>query len=345
MFSNIALGVYYPGNSILHRLQARTKLLIIIWLAIFVAIANKFEWHFAPYIVVGLLLSAGILLSGIAPRVLWQRLWLLLLLSAIGIIPAVFFSNVGTTVLTTFGPWPVAYGTLRWLIFGYGVIFVSFLLVQWLPNATLRTIRRRLWFRGLRVLLIILTLIALLLLWVTRGATPEALLPIGPIVLTYDGVWYTMAFFVAFLSLYTFSLLLTMTTTPIALIEGMTLLMTPLRWLKLPVDDFALMTLIALRFVPTLIEEAEQLMKAQISRGSDLSQGSIRERLQSLTMLFVPFIQATLRRAEDLSIALEARGYQSEKRQTLLHEKAIQWLDIVVVLSVVLITIGSLILQ
>ena len=344
MFSKISLGVYYPGHSLLHRLQARTKLLIIVWLAGVVAIANGREWHFAPYIAVGILLLLGIALSGISPRTLWQRLWLLVLLSLLGIIPAIFYSNVGTKVLTTFGPWPVAYGTLRLLVLIYGIVLAIYLLMQFLPNAALQALRRRFWFRLIRIPLALLTIAALLFLWLTHSAASAAMLPIGPIVLTYDGVWYTLAFFVAFLSLYTFSLLLTMTTPPIALIEGMTLLMTPLRWLKLPVDDFALMTLIALRFAPTLVEEAEQLIKAQAARGADLTQGSIRERLQSLTMLFVPFIQATLRRASDLSIALDARGYQSDKRQTLLHEQVIQWFDIVVLLFVMLITVGALVM-
>jgi energy-coupling factor transport system permease protein len=344
MFSRISMGVYYPGNSLLHRLQARTKLLVIVWLAIVVAIANGQVWHFAPYIVVVGLLLLAIVLSGISPRVLWQRLWLLLLLTVIGIIPAIFFTNVGKTILATFGPWPVAYGALRLTILIYSIVPLTYLLVSLLPGPSLRALRRRAWFRFTRFPVLLLTIIALLFLWLTHKSPANGLLPLGPIVLTYDGVWYTMAFFVAFLTLYTFSLLLTMTTSPIALIEGLTLLMTPLRWLKLPVDDFALMTLIALRFMPTLIEEAEQLVKAQISRGADLTQGTLRERLQSLIMLFVPFIQATLRRASELATALEARGYQSEKRQTVLHEKAFQWVDYLVLLVVVLTTLGALFL-
>ncbi len=345
MFSKISLGVYYPGKSLFHRLQARTKLLIMVWLAVVVAIANGREWHFAPYVVVGALLLLAIVLSGIPLRVLWQRLWLLLLLTLIGIPPAIFFSNVGTTILAMYGPWHVPYGTLRLTILIASILPLTYLLLSLLRAAWARALRRRIWFRSSRVLVLLLTIIALLFLWLTRHAPAGGLQPIGPIVLTYDGVWYTMAFFIAFLTLYTFSLLLTMTTSPIALIEGMTLLMTPLRWLKLPVDDFALMTLIALRFVPTLLEEAEQLVKAQTARGADLTQGTLRERLQSMTMLFVPFMQATFRRAAELATALEARGYQSEQRQTLLHEKTIRWPDFVVVVVVVGTTLGALVFQ
>lgn len=77
------------------------------------------------------------------------------------------------------------------------------------------------------------------------------------------------------------------------------MLLSPLRRLKLPVDDFALMCLIALRFMPTLLEEVEQLIKAQTSRGADVTRGTIRERLQSLTMLFIPLMQGVLRRVAE----------------------------------------------
>lgn len=105
------------------------------------------------------------------------------------------------------------------------------------------------------------------------------------------------------------------------------MLMAPLRWLRLPVDDFALMTLLALRFVPTLLEEVEQLAKAQAARGSSLSAGSLRERVQSVLALFVPFLRNTLRRASELATALDARGYQVDGHQTRLHEKSFTLAD------------------
>src|SRR5260370_20600895 len=125
-----------------------------------------------------------------------------------------------------------------------------------------------------------------------------------------------------------------MTTSPVALIEGLTMLMTPLRWLRLPVDDFALMTLLALRFIPTLLEEIEQLAKAQAARGSSLGAGPIRERVQSVLALFVPFLRNTLRRASELATALDARGYQVDGHQTRLHEKSLAFVDYVVLLGV-----------
>ena len=203
---------------------------------------------------------------------------------------------------------------------------------------------RQRWFKRIRVLVIIITLGVVILWWVTRNNLASSTLPIGPIVLTYDGVWVEVTLFVVFLTLFAYSILLTMTTSPIALIEGLTRLLTPLRWLRLPVDDFALMLLIALRFIPTLIEEVELLVKAQTSRGADYTHGRVRERLQSLIALFVPFISSTLRRASELATALDARGYEVQGRQTIVHDTGLQLADYAILITVALITIGVLLI-
>ncbi len=343
MFQNIPLGTYFPGKSLLHRLRARTKLLLMLWLSIYFTIANQNFWDFTPHIVAVLLLFAAIAFSGISPGVIWRRMRWLVLLALIGIIPNVlFFGNSGTTVLRTLGPWPLPYIVVRGILAGYGILFALFILFSLLPLPQVRAIQQRRWFKRIRVLLIVLAIGAALLWWLTRGNAASSALPIGPIILTYDGVWAEVTIFVVFLTLFAFSILLTMTTSPIALIEGLTRLLAPLRWLRLPVDDFALMLLIALRFIPTLIEEVELLIKAQTSRGADYTHGSIRERLQSLIALFVPFISSTLRRAADLATALDARGYQTQGRPTLLHDTTLGIADYLVMLAVALITISIL---
>ncbi len=343
MIKNISLGIYFPGKSLLHQLQARTKLLVIFWLVIFLTIANQRQWHFAPYIVVGALLIAAIALSGISFRVMWQRLWLLVLLAFLGSIANIFFpASSSNQVLYALGPLFIRYSLLHWAILIYSMLLIPFLLLPFLPM--LRHLRRRRWYKRVRVLVILIEIIALAFFWFTQDASINSTLAVGPVNITYDGVWLEMSFFVVFLLLYAFSLLLTMTTTPVALVEGMTILLTPLRWLRLPVDDFALMTLIALRFIPTLIEEVGQLIKAQAARGSDLTHGSLRQRIQSLAALFLPFIQGTLRRASELATALEARGYQFDGHQTYLHEKSFGISDYLVMGTVVLVTVASLLL-
>ena len=343
MFQNIPIGTYFPGKSLLHRLRARTKLLLILWLSIFFYYANQNFWDFTPHIVAVVLLFAAIAFSGIAPGVIWRRMRWLVLLALIGIIPNVlFFGNSGTTVLRTIGPWPLPYALVRGILAGYGLLFSFFILFSLLPLPQVRAVRRRRWFKRIRVLMIVLAVGAALLWWLTRRGAAGSVLLIGPIILTYDGVWAEVTIFVVFLTLFALSILLTMTTTPIALIEGLTRLLLPLRWLRLPVDDFALMLLIALRFIPTLIEEVELLIKAQTSRGADYTHGSARERLQSLVALFVPFISSTLRRAADLATALDARGYEVQGRPTPLHDTALKAADYFVMIAVACITLGVL---
>ncbi len=344
MFKNIALGIYHPGNSLLHRLQARTKLLVLLYLTIYFIIANRRVWHFAPYIVSVLLLLTAISLSAISFYYLWRRMRLLVLLAFLGALPIVFFPDPSDTILHTFGPLLLTYAQIHWIIYACTFLFAIFILLPFLPIPALRSFRQQRLLRLIGILLMLLILIAIGILWFTRNNPLTSTIPVGPLVVSYQSVWILMTFFTVFLVIYAFSLLLTMTTTPIALIEGTTMLLTPLRWLKLPVDDFALMTLIALRFIPTLVDEAEQLVKAQIARGADFSHGTIRERLQSLAALFIPFIQGTLRRASDLATALEARGYEVDGKQTRLHEKSFSLADYLVMATVAFVTIAALFL-
>src|SRR5712691_1148321 len=343
MFKNISLGIYYPGNSLLHRLQARTKLLVLLWLVVSLTLANRRLWHFAPYIAVVVLLLLGVALSGVSARHLWQRMWLLVTFAILGAIPTLLFTSDIGQPLYTFSPSSVFSTLLIWAMLLFIVLLTLYILLFFLPIPAMRNFRQQPWLTRIRIPPTALTLSILAALTLIGSISFTNTFPFGPLVFTYENVWLLMTFFTLFLLLYAFSLLLTMTTTPIALIEGLTLLLTPLRWLRLPVDDFALMTLIALRFIPTFIEEIEQLIKAQTARGADFSHGTIRERVQSLAALFVPLIQGTLRRAADLATALEARGYEFGGHQTFLHEKSLGPADYAVLAVVVLVMIGALI--
>ena len=341
MFKNISLGIYYPGNSLLHRLQGRTKLLLLAWFTVYIVIANNYMWHFAPYLVLAALSFLGVVISGISLHHVWRRMRLLLLLMLLGAIPTLFTTDGTVKPLYTFGPFPTSFDFIRWSIVAYGVLLTIYIALFLLPIPSLQNISLRSWLKRFRIPLILITLGVIVLLWLIRNIPPDATFPVGPFVITNLGVWSLFSLYTVFIVLYIFSLLLTMTTTTIALIEGLTMLLTPLRWLKLPVDDFALMTLIALRFIPTLIEEVEQLLKAQISRGADYAHGTLRERIQSLIALFVPLLQGVFRRASDLATALESRGYEIGSHQTRLHEKRLGAIDYGVLALVVIIMVGS----
>jgi len=341
MFKNISLGTYYPGKSLLHRLQARTKLLILFFIVISLVIAGQREWHFMPFIVLVILLTISIACSHISPRELWRRMWLLTLLTLIGAFTVLFsLSGDGDKVLYALGPLVIAYGVARESVLLFALCILIVLAAFYLPP--LRCIRHKPWLRRVRFWLFLLLTIAGIFLWIVRDNPAAQNLVIGPLPITYSGVWSLVSFTIVLLTLYAFSLLLTMTTSPVALIEGLTMLLSPLRRLKLPVDDFALMTLLALRFIPTLLEEVEQLTKAQSARGADLTQGTLRERFRSLTLLFVPLMQGVLRHASELATALEARGYEVDGQQTRLYEKALGRIDYTVLAIVLLVTVGSL---
>jgi len=113
----------------------------------------------------------------------------------------------------------------------------------------------------------------------------------------------------------------------VALAEAIVLLLRPLRRLRLPIDEFGLLTLVALRFIPVLAQEAEQLLKAQLSRGADFSKGSLPARLRAASTLLVPLLQGAMRRAEQLGAALESRGYGVSGQAMILHEMPLAALD------------------
>lgn len=341
MLNTISLGTYFPGNSLLHRLQSRTKLLALLWIVVTMTIANQRIWHFVPFVVIVLLVGLAIACSSIRPGDIWRRIWLLVVLILLSAIPALFtFSDKQDKPLYTYGPLHTSDGAVRQLLVPIFIVLLLFLLSSWLPPT--RRLRHYRWFTWVRALPLLLAIVIAAFLLVTLALADKTPLVVGPLVITQSGVWFQASVFLALLVLYVLSLLLTMTTSPVALIEGLTMLLSPLRRFRLPVDDFSLMTLIALRFIPTLLEEVQLLMKAQAARGADVASGTMRERIQSLTMLFVPLMNSVLRRASELAIALEARGYEVEGQQTMLHERSFAALDYVVLAVVVVLTTASL---
>lgn len=130
------------------------------------------------------------------------------------------------------------------------------------------------------------------------------------------------------------SLLLTYTTSPIDLTDALESLMTPLKWLRVPVHEFAMMMSIALRFIPTLIEETERIVNAQKSRGSDFSTGGLIRRARALVPIIVPLFISAFQRALDLATAMECRCYRGGKGRTRLKVYRLHACDLVMPLAV-----------
>ena len=281
MLNNLPLGVYIPGTSMLHRLQARTKLLLIGWLVILLFLANRQAWHMAPYVVTLALLLVAVGLSGIRAGYIFRRMRLLVLLVVLADIPALLFTP-GDITLATFGP-----AHLR--LFGSD-------------------------------------------------------LAIGPVVISSDGAWFVVGFSTIFLLIFLASQVLALTTSPVALAEGLALLLRPLRRWRFPADELALMTLVSLRFLPLLVDEANQLIKAQQSRGAQFTKGSLRKRRSTMLALIVPMLRGALRRAGELAVALESRGYAIAGEQTMLYETRLRAPDYLALALVIVPTLAALFL-
>ena len=142
-----------------------------------------------------------------------------------------------------------------------------------------------------------------------------------------------------------FSTLLTFTTSPLALTDAIEALLSPLKLVGVPAHELAMMMTIALRFVPTLIEETEKIMKAQQSRGVDFGSGNFLKRLQSLMPIIVPLFISSFRRADELAMAMEARCYRGGEGRTHLKALSVKACDYAAVVVVIALVSGLAVLK
>ncbi|MBE6707846.1 MAG: energy-coupling factor transporter transmembrane protein EcfT [Ruminococcaceae bacterium] len=135
------------------------------------------------------------------------------------------------------------------------------------------------------------------------------------------------------------SVLLTYTTTPLALTDGLESLLSPLKYIKVPVHDFAMMMTIALRFIPTLTEETTKIMNAQKARGADFTSGSFIKRAKSLIPILIPLLVSAFRRAEELADAMECRCYTGGAGRTRMNVLRTKLADYIFLFSII--TLGA----
>ncbi|MCD5326009.1 MULTISPECIES: energy-coupling factor transporter transmembrane component T family protein [Pontibacillus] len=152
-----------------------------------------------------------------------------------------------------------------------------------------------------------------------------------------QGVAISLRFFLLIL----ITSLLTLTTTPIAITDAIESMLHPLKKVKFPVHELALMMSISLRFIPTLMQETEKISKAQASRGVDFRTGPVKERLKAIVPLLVPLFVSAFKRAEELAMAMEARGYQGGEGRTKLRELVLRKVDytVLVLFAIVIIAV------
>lgn len=139
--------------------------------------------------------------------------------------------------------------------------------------------------------------------------------------------------------------ILTLTTSPIALTDGLEKLMSPLRKLRFPAHELAMMMTIALRFIPTLMEETDRIQKAQMARGADFESGNIFQRAKSMIPVLVPLFVSAFRRADELAMAMESRCYHGGEGRTRMRELHFHARDLVATLLLVVVLVGIIVLE
>ncbi len=235
MLKDITLGQYFPGKTVVHRLDPRTKLLILILYIVALFLAKRY--------------------------------------------------------------------------FSYGAVFIFLVTATILGRIPLKSMTR-----GLKPMLIFIIITALLNLFYTKTGK---LLIDWKFIHIYSGGVESAFFMVSrIMMLVCGTFLLTYTTSPIALTDALERLLKPLKLIRVPVHELAMMMCIALRFIPTLIEETDKIISAQKARGADFETGSIFRRAKALIPILVPLFVSAFRRADELATAMECRCYHGGKGRT-----------------------------
>ena len=237
MISDITLGQFFPGNSAIHKLDPRTKIILATLFIVGVFVAK----NPLSFLILTLFTIALIIISRISMKVILKSVKPLVFILIFTALINVFMTTADGTPLLSF----------------------------WVINIYAEGIARAV-MMAVRVLILI----------------------VGS------------------------SILLTYTTSPISLTDGLESLLSPLKAIKVPVHTFAMMMSIALRFIPTLIEETEKIMNAQKSRGADFTSGSLVQRAKALIPILVPLFVSSFKRAEELATAMECRCYRGDNNRT-----------------------------
>lgn len=257
MIRDITLGQYYPGESFIHKLDPRFKILALLVYIVVLFVTNQF---------IGFIFTAVYLVATIA----------------ISRVP------------------------------------LGFIL------------------RGMKPIILILGFTFIINLFVIKGGA--VLVNIGPLSIEQNGV--KMALFLAsrLIMLIMISSMLTFTTKPIMLTDGIESLLKPFKKVGLPAHELAMMMSIALRFIPTLLEETDKIMKAQLARGADFETGSIIKRAKGLIPILTPLFISAFRRADELAMAMEARCYRGGENRTRLNSLKFSGRDVVAAIITIVMT-------
>lgn len=203
--------------------------------------------------------------------------------------------------------------------YGYGLLAIFTFSVIKISTVPIKFV-----LKGIRPLIIFIAFTAVLNLFMTSGTV---IWQWGFLSLTKEGIVFAVSMILRIVFLVLGTSLLTYTTSPIALTDGIERLLTPFGKMGLPTHELAMMMSIALRFIPTLLEETDKIMKAQMARGADFQSGNLMKRAKALIPLLVPLFISAFRRADELAVAMECRCYRGGKNRTRLNESKVGAID------------------
>lgn len=195
--------------------------------------------------------------------------------------------------------------------------------------------------KGMKSIILLLVITVLFNLFLTPGTE---LVHIWKLTITYEGLRTAITMAIRLTMLIIGSSVMTLTTTPNNLTDGMEKMMSPLKIVKVPVHEVAMMMSIALRFIPILLEETDKIMKAQIARGADFESGNFIRRAKAMVPLLVPLFISAFRRAGDLAMAMEARGYRGGEGRTKMKPLVYRRRDWIAYLILLVYMVGSIII-
>lgn len=202
---------------------------------------------------------------------------------------------------------------------GYGAIAVFTAFVILLSKIPVRFV-----LKGLKPIMMFVAITALFNLFLTDG---KILWQWSFLKITEEGLMAAIYMVLRLFFLVLGTSLLTLTTSPIALTDGIERLLSPLKKIGVPAHEFAMMMTIALRFVPTLLEETDKIIKAQTARGADFESGNIVNRAKAMIPILIPLFISAFRRADDLAVAMECRCYCGGENRTRLRELKMTYRD------------------
>ena len=264
MIKDITIGQYFPGESFIHKLDARAKLIVV-----FLSLVEIFLCkNFLSLALVVLFAIVSVAISKISFKVVFKGMKMIYFIIVLTSVLQIFYNDSGTVLLEW---WKLKITT--------GGIFTAV-------------------FMAIRIICLILV-----------------------------------------------SSLLTYTTSPTTLTDGISRLLSPLNKIKVPVDTLAMMMTIALRFIPTLIEEIDKIMNAQKARGADLDSGNLVQRAKALIPIFIPLFVNSFRRAYELAFAMECRCYNGNNKRTRMKQMKFSWCDAVAFVIVALMLAGIILLN